>query len=105
MPMVDEAFSGQTVITTFEVTPGTCQDLVEELSRAYAEVIANCPGFLGWALHVNDAHTRVASYSQWDKREDFQAMLRDPEMRDRNRKLNDLCRSFEPVMYDVVVSA
>ena len=105
MPTVDAAFTGQTVITTFEVTPGTCEDLVEELGRAYDEVISQCPGFLGWALHVNDAQTRVASYSQWRARENFQAMLRTPEMRERNRKLNELCRSFEPVMYDVVKSA
>ena len=28
-------------------------------------------------------------------------MLRSPEMRERNRKINELCKSFEPVMYDV----
>ena len=28
-------------------------------------------------------------------------MLRTPEMRERNREINDLCRGFEPVMYEV----
>jgi hypothetical protein len=28
-------------------------------------------------------------------------MLRSDEMRRRNRKINALCRSFEPVMYEV----
>jgi len=28
-------------------------------------------------------------------------MLRSDEMRERNRRINELCRSFEPVMYDV----
>ncbi len=28
-------------------------------------------------------------------------MLRTPEMRERNRKINDLSRVFEPVMYEV----
>jgi len=53
---------------------------------------------------VNDAQTRIANYSQWERREDFQAMLRTTEMRKRNRAINELCRSFEPVMYDVAQS-
>lgn len=92
----------QTVLTTFEVTPGTCQDLIDELRDAYDAFISRQPGFIAAALHVNDAQTRVANYSQWQRREDFLAMLRTDEMRARNRRLNDLCRSFEPVMYDVV---
>jgi hypothetical protein len=51
---------------------------------------------------VNDARTRIANYSQWRRREDFQAMLRSEAMRSRNREINSLCRSFEPVMYEVV---
>ncbi|WP_298850432.1 antibiotic biosynthesis monooxygenase [uncultured Ruegeria sp.] len=93
--------SVQTVITTFEMTPGTCQDLLEALTDAYAEFISKQPGFVSAGLHVNDAQTRIANYSQWQRREDFLAMLRTPEMRDRNRKINELCKSFEPVMYDV----
>ena len=102
MPTISKTTSLQTVITTFEVTPGTCQDLVDELTAAYAEFISKQPGFIGAGLHVNDAQTRVANYSQWTRREDFQAMLRTEEMRNRNRRLNDLCKSFAPVMYDVI---
>ena len=94
----------QTVITTFEMTPGTCQDLLDALTDAYADFISKQPGFVAAGLHVNDAQTRIANYSQWRRREDFQAMLRSDEMRARNRKINDLCRSFEPVMYDVAHS-
>ena len=28
-------------------------------------------------------------------------MLRTPEMRERNRAIHTMCRSFEPVMYEV----
>ena len=91
----------QTVITTFEMTPGTCQDLLEALQDAYSDFISKQPGFISAGLHVNDAQTRIANYSQWRRREDFMAMLRSPEMRERNRKINELCRSFEPVMYEV----
>lgn len=99
---VSTATPHQTVITTFEVTPGTAQDLLDALSDAYEHVISKSTGFVGGAIHVNDAQTRVANYSQWHRREDFQAMLRSDEMRKRNRIINEMCKSFEPVMYDVL---
>ncbi len=101
MPQISKTDSYQTVITTFEMTPGTCQDLLEALTDAYAEFISKQPGFISAGLHVNDAQTRIANYSQWERRDDFLAMLRTPEMRERNRRINELCKSFEPVMYDV----
>lgn len=101
MPQITDQSGHQTVITTFEVTPGTCEDLIELLTAAYRDVIAHRSGFIAAALHVNDAQTRIAIYSQWRAREDFQAMLRSDEMRVRNREINALCRTFEPVMYDV----
>ena len=101
MPKISRDATFQTVITTFETTPGTCQDLLDALHDAYRDFISKQPGFIASGLHVNDAQTRIANYSQWKSREDFMAMLRTPEMRERNRHINDLCKSFEPVMYDV----
>ncbi|MDJ1006623.1 MAG: antibiotic biosynthesis monooxygenase [Paracoccaceae bacterium] len=92
----------QTVLTTFECTPGTCQDMIDALSEAYAAFISKQPGFVGAAIHVNDAQTRIANYSQWRERSDFQAMLRSAEMRERNREISAMARGFEPVMYEVV---
>ncbi len=102
MPKISKEADLQTVITTFEMTPGTCQDLLDALTDAYEQFISKQPGFIAAGLHVNDAQTRIANYSQWQRREDFQAMLRSEEMRERNRNINQLCRSFEPVMYDVM---
>ncbi len=101
MPKITTDGDIQTVITTFEMTPATCYDLLDTLTLAYEEFISKQPGFIGAGLHVNDARTRIANYSQWRRREDFQAMLRSDEMRARNREINELCRSFEPVMYEV----
>jgi heme-degrading monooxygenase HmoA len=102
MPDITADFHGQTIITTFEMTPGTAADLIEALQAAYADVIRHQPGFLGAGLHMNDAQTRIANYSKWRRREDFMAMLRSPEMRERNRVIAGLCSRFEPVMYEVV---
>lgn len=102
MPNIKLSDDRQTVITTFETSPGNCDDLIELLTAAYDEFISKQPGFIAAGLHVNDAQTRIANYSQWERRQDFQAMLRSDEMRARHRKINQLCRTFEPVMYDVV---
>jgi hypothetical protein len=101
MTDISTAFDGQTVITTFEMTPGTAHDLMEALQSAYADFIRHQPGFIGAGLHMNDAQTRIANYSQWQRREDFMAMLRTPEMRERNRAIAGLCSRFDPVMYEV----
>ena len=101
MPHIAKDTPCQTVLTTFETSPGTCQDLLEALMDAYEVFISKQPGFIAAGLHVNDAQTRIANYSQWRTREDFQQMLRSDEMRKRNRQIYELCRSFEPVMYDV----
>lgn len=102
MQDIEEDFTGQTVITTFEMTPATAQDVLDALQRAFDEVIRHQPGFVGCRLHINDAMTRICNYSQWRRREDYQAMLRSPEMRERNREIAAMCKSFEPVLYEVV---
>ncbi|WP_299842680.1 antibiotic biosynthesis monooxygenase family protein [uncultured Paracoccus sp.] len=102
MLSIDERPDRQTVITTYDVTPGTFLDLLERLRDAYETFLRHQPGFLGAGLHVNDAQTRIASYSQWRSREDFQNVLRSPEMRERNREFSALSKSFEPVLYDVL---
>ncbi|MBZ4021873.1 antibiotic biosynthesis monooxygenase [Rhodobacter sp. TJ_12] len=101
MPEIKADFDGQTVICTFEMTPATATELMEHLKAAYAECISKADGFLGAGLHMNDAQTRIATYSKWEKRGDYQAMLRSPEMIARNKVINTLCRGFEPVMYEV----
>ena len=72
MPKISNDSQLQTVITTFEMTPGTCQDLMDALTDAYENFISRQPGFIAAGLHVNDAQTRIANYSQWERREDFQ---------------------------------
>lgn len=102
MTRIDHDFDGQTVICTFDVTPGSAHDVLDALTAAYAEVISRQPGYISGAVHLNDAQTRIATYSQWRDRRDYQAMLRTPEMRERNRAIHGMCRHFEPVMYEVV---
>ena len=101
MPRISPDFAGQTVICTFDVTPGSAHDVLEMLQAAYDEVISHQPGYIAGAIHLNDAQTRICTYSQWRARGDYQAMLRTEEMRARNRIIQDRAKSFEPVMYEV----
>ena len=59
MPTISTDSDYQTVITTFEVTPGTALDLLETLELAHREFISHQPGFIAVGLHMNDAHTRI----------------------------------------------
>lgn len=101
MPDIRSDFDGQTVICTFEVNPGSAHDVLELLTSAWDQVIRKQAGFVSGAIHLNDAQTRIATYSQWRDRKDYQAMLRSDEMRQRNREIQGMCKSFEPVMYEV----
>lgn len=101
MPEIKADFDGQTVICTFEVTPGSAHDVLDLLSDAWDQVIRQQPGFISGAIHLNDAQTRIATYSQWRDRKDYQAMLRSEDMRRRNREIHGMCKSFEPVMYEL----
>lgn len=102
MTEISADFTGQTVIATHEMASATAHDFMEHLQAAYVGFIRHQPGFLGARLHMDDAMTRVCNYSEWPRREDYQAMLRSSEMRGRNRVINGLCREFESVMYVVV---
>ena len=101
MLTIDPKKGIQTVILTYDVAPGASTEVRETLSASYKSFISHQPGFVAAAIHINDAQTRVASYSQWETREAFQAVLRSEEMRETNRKLSDLSKGFIPVMYDV----
>ena len=46
MPTISAGTDIQTVITTFETSPGSCQDLMEALQLAYSEFISEQPGFV-----------------------------------------------------------
>ena len=101
MVLINTTQSVQTVVTTYEVTPGTFLDLMEELQKAFESFIRHQDGFIGGAIHGNDAQTRIANYRQWQSRDAFQAVTRSSEMRKRARKFSELSKSFEPVLYEV----
>lgn len=91
----------QTVMVTYEVPLGSYDELLRILSDAYDDILSQQAGFIGAAIHVNEAKTRIASYSQWASRDDFLAVLRRGEMQTVNKRLGDLSIGFEPVLYEI----
>lgn len=67
-----------TIINVFTVEPERAQELVDVLIRNTEEVISRHPGHMSTSLHLGRNGTRVANYSQWRSREDFDSMLDDP---------------------------
>ncbi len=47
MPKIDASETCQTVITTFECSPGTCGDLLDALEAAYAEFLETAGVYRG----------------------------------------------------------
>ncbi|MFV2035696.1 MAG: antibiotic biosynthesis monooxygenase [Halocynthiibacter sp.] len=102
MTVINSKRKLQTVLSTFEVNPVHCQDLVDHITELYTGVLKDQPGFISSSVHVNDARTRVANYTQWESRGAFQDMLRREDIRPQIKRTAELAEKFEPVMYDVV---
>ena len=68
-----------TLINVFTVAPEDQRRLLDLLVEATESVMRGLPGFVSANLHKSLDGTRVANYAQWRSREDFEAMLENPE--------------------------
>ena len=101
MPQIVKDFQGKAVITTFDIPPALAFDPAVAPEAACRDCISRQPGLIAAGPYMRDVRTRACNYSQWRPREDYRAMLRTPEMRERNRKINEPCRGFGPMMHEV----
>lgn len=90
-----------TLINTFTVEPERQQELVQLLVDATEQVMRRMPGFVSANIHRGLDGRHVANYAQWRSREDFEAMLQNPEAKEHMGRAAALAR-FEPVLYEVV---
>jgi antibiotic biosynthesis monooxygenase (ABM) superfamily enzyme len=68
-----------TLINVFTVAPENQQRLVDMLVEATEKTMKHLPGFVSANIHKSADGVRVANYAQWRRREDFEAMLKNPE--------------------------
>lgn len=90
-----------TLINVFTVAPENQQRLVDLLVEATDAVIKRLPGFISANIHRGIDGTKVVNYVQWRRREDFEAMLRDPAAMPHLQKSARLA-TFEPHLYEVI---
>ena len=68
-----------TLINVFTVDPKDQQRLADMLWEATEKTMKKLPGFVSANIHKSLDGVRVANYAQWRSREDFEAMLKNPE--------------------------
>ena len=61
----------------------------------------NLPGFVSANIHKSADGVRVANYAQWRSREDFEAMLKNPEATAHMKPISEIA-TFDAHLYEVV---
>jgi heme-degrading monooxygenase HmoA len=87
-----------TLINTFTVAPERQGELIDLLIDATQKVMKRLPGFVSANIHRGLDGRHVANYAQWRSREDFEAMLRNPEAQEHMRRIGEMAQ-FDPVLY------
>ncbi len=90
-----------TLINVFTVVPERQQSLADVLREATETVMNKLPGFVSANIHKSLDGTRVTNYAQWQNREAFEAMLRNPDAQTHMRVAEQIATMFEPYLYEV----
>ena len=101
MTTIDPHSSLATLINVFSVEPERARELAGLLTTATDEVMQHVPGFVSANIHLSTDGTRVVNYAQWESAEAFQAMLKNPAVREHMDKCAAVATSFEPHLYTV----
>ena len=92
-----------TLINVFTVEPENQQRLVDMLIEATEKTMRGLSGFVSANIHKSADGVRVANYAQWRSRQDFEAMLKNPEARAHMKPIMGIAK-FDAHLYEVVES-
>jgi heme-degrading monooxygenase HmoA len=90
-----------TLIKIYEVEPEKQTELAELLSTATDETLRHMPGFVSVNIHRSMDGNRVANYTQWASKDEFERMGKSPEAQALFRKFAALAKSVAPAIYQV----
>jgi antibiotic biosynthesis monooxygenase (ABM) superfamily enzyme len=90
-----------TLINVFTCKPENQQRLVDLLSEATKQEMRHLPGFISENIHKSSDGVRVATYAQWQRQEDFEAMMRNPKALPLRNALKDI-GTLDAHQYEVV---
>lgn len=103
MPEISADNEVVTYINVFPTRPRDQQRLVELLLEAHEGVIRHRRGYVSTNIHRSVDGYLVVDYTQWRSREEFEAMVRDPEVAPYFGPIGELTKG-EAKAYDVVFS-
>jgi heme-degrading monooxygenase HmoA len=89
-----------TLINVFSVAADRQQELTDLLIAATEHTMRNLPGFISANIHKSVDGRRVINYAQWQSREAFEAMLRNPDARPHMTRAAAI-GSFDPILCEV----
>jgi heme-degrading monooxygenase HmoA len=89
-----------TLINVFSVAADRQQELADVLIDATEHTMRNLPGFISANIHKSLDGRRVVNYAQWESRDAFEAMLRNPEARPHMMRAAAIA-SFDPILCEV----
>ncbi|MBX9740911.1 MAG: antibiotic biosynthesis monooxygenase [Beijerinckiaceae bacterium] len=101
MPQISETSGYCTQITTVELDPKDCAEVLD-LMNERAAFMATQPGFVSVSLHRSTDGSKIVNYVQWANAELLSKAHHHPEFRDKWPRIGELTRSAEPALYDVV---
>ncbi len=90
-----------TLINVFTVQPENQQRLVDLLTEATKLAMKKQPGYISANIHKSLDGTRVTNYAQWRSKDDFEAMLQNPEAAKHMKEASQLAIKIEPHLYEV----
>jgi quinol monooxygenase YgiN len=92
-----------TLINVFTISPAKQDELIQLLIDATEQTMKHLPGFISANIHKSLDGTKVVNYAQWNSREDFEDMAKNPEAIAHMRACAALA-SFEPILCEVADS-
>lgn len=90
-----------TLINVFHVKPENQDALVDLLIDATEHTMEHQPGFISANFHKSYDGKRIVNYAQWRSRDDFEAMLQNPEAIPHMKRAAELAESYDPILCDV----
>lgn len=85
----------------FHVKPENQDALVDLLIDATERTMEHQPGFISANFHKSYDGKRIVNYAQWRSRDDFEAMLQNPEAIPHMKRAAELAESYDPILCDV----
>ena len=90
-----------TLINIYEVLPGKQTALAELLSASTDKTLRHMPGFVSVNIHRSTDGNRVANYTQWASKDEFERMTKNPEAQALFKQFAALAKSVAPSLYEV----